>query len=608
MLATGKLTDDYLPRQDSVLGLEFAGRNSKGRRVMGIVNGCGLATTVLADKEFTWEVPEKWSLEEAATVPIAYATGYYALMVNGRIRRGDRVLIDAGSSGVGLASIAIALHAGCEVFTTVETDEKREFIRKRFPELTGENIGNSRDTSVEEFILSATNGRGVDVVLNSLADEKLQACGIKCLAKHGRFLDVGKYDSSGLRTALFSGDSSFHGILLDSLFGSDSFEKREVVRLITEGILNGIVQPLPFVVFPEQEIGEGFRYMTTSEHIGKIIIKIRDEDDEKVVKTVSAVPRTYMNPYKSYVIVGGLGGFGLELTDWMITRRAKHFVLSSRSGIKSGYQALCVRRWMEAGINIVVSTTDAVSVSGAESIIEEARRLAPVGGIFNLAAVLRDALIENSSEDDFETVTIPKINATKSLDYASRKLCPTLDHFVVFSSVSCGRGNVGQANYGFANSAMERIVEERQASGLPGLAIQWGAIGDVGLILETVGENDTEVGGTQPQRISSCMSTMDVFLRQPHPVLASMVVGEKSKTKESTDPAGLLEAIGNILGIKDIKTVDSDKTLADFGMDSLLSMEIREILKRWCDQVFTAREISRLNFRKLMEFSRRSRK
>lgn len=69
------------------------------------------------------------------------------------------------------------------------------------------------------------------------------------------------------------------------------------------------------------------------------------------------------------------------------------------------------------------------------------------------------------------------VAATRALDAATRELAPELEYFVVFSSVSCGRGNPGQSNYGFANSAMERIVEQRQADGLPGLAVQWGAIG-----------------------------------------------------------------------------------------------------------------------------------
>lgn len=493
MLATGKLTADALPGdlagQDCILGLEFAGRNSKGKRVMGMIAARGLATTVLADPGFMWEVPDKWTLEQAGTIPVVYATSYYALVVRGRMRPGESVLIHAGTGGVGQASISIALHAGCKVFTTVSSQEKRDFLKKTFPQLTDKNIGNSRDTSFEQLVLSETNGRGVDLVLNSLAEEKLQAS-VRCLAKHGRFLEIGKYDLSkntALGMSFFLKNTSFHGILLDALFDSDSFEKKEVVRLVNEGIKNGAVRPLPSTVFSEQQIEQGFRYMATGKHIGKVLLKIRDEESKKVVqpapKTVAAIPRTYMNPDKSYLLVGGLGGFGLELANWMITRGAKHILLTSRSGIRAGYQALCIRRWREIGINVVVSTTDATTLAGAEKLIKETQKLAPVGGIFNLAAVLRDALIENLTEADFKTVALPKIDATKHLDAASRKFCPALDYFVVFSSVSCGRGNAGQTNYGLANSAMERIVEERQASGLPGLAIQWGAIGDVGLIL-----------------------------------------------------------------------------------------------------------------------------
>lgn len=355
--------------------------------------------------------------------------------------------------------------------------------------MTDSNIGNSRDTSFEQLILTETNGRGVDLVLNSLAGEKLQAS-VRCLANGGRFLEIGKFDLSNntaLGMSLFLKNTSFHGILLDALFDTDCPDKKELVRLVSEGIKSGAVRPLPATVFSEQQIEQGFRFMATGKHIGKVLLKIRDEEPQKQTqsspKTVASIPRTYMNPDKSYVLVGGLGGFGLELANWMITRGAKHIVLTSRSGIRTGYQSLCVRRWRELGVNIVISTDDVTTPTGAESLIKSATKFAPVGGIFNLAAVLKDAYIENLEEGHFKAVSLPKVDGTKYLDMASRKLCPALDYFVVFSSVSCGRGNAGQTNYGMANSAMERICEQRQSLGLPGLAIQWGAIGDVGLIL-----------------------------------------------------------------------------------------------------------------------------
>ncbi|XP_039306266.1 fatty acid synthase-like [Solenopsis invicta] len=613
MLASGKLPLDALPRnmatEECILGLEFSGRDADGRRVMGIVEAKGLATTVVADIDFLWEVPDKWSLEQAATIPVAYATSYYALFIRGRLKAGESVLIHAGTGGVGQAAIAIALHAGCIVFTTVGTPRKREYLRKVFPQLNERHIGNSRDTSFEQLIRIETQGRGVDVVLNSLAEEKLQA-GIRCLAYGGRFLEIGKYDLSNdsrVGMSMFLKNTFFHGILLDALFEEDSAEKKELIKLVSEGIENGAVRPLQSTVFLEQQLEQGFRFMATGKHIGKVLLKIRDEEPKKRVsptpKTVAAIPRTYMNPEKSYVLVGGLGGFGLELANWMISRGAKFIVLVSRSGIRTGYQALCVRRWRENGIKIVICTEDVTTLLGAQRLIQKSNQMAPIGGIFNLAAVLRDALIENLEEADFKTVISPKINVTRNLDLVSRKLCPSLDYFVVFSSISSGRGNVGQTNYGFANSAMERMMEERHINGLPGLAVQWGPIGDVGLLMElTRGRNDVEINGTIPQHISSCLATMDIFLQQSHPVLASSVLGKKYKSDDG-NKTNLVTTVANVLGITEVDSIDQNNILADLGIDSLMSAEIKQILERNYDIVLSTQEIRALNIAKLQELS-----
>ena len=123
MLATGKLPPDAIPgdlaNQDCILGMEFSGRDKEGKRIMGLLPAKGLATTVDADRRFTWEVPESWSLEEAASVPVVYTTVYYALVVRGRIKRGDKVLIHSGSGGVGQAAISVALHHGCQVIIQI---------------------------------------------------------------------------------------------------------------------------------------------------------------------------------------------------------------------------------------------------------------------------------------------------------------------------------------------------------------------------------------------------------------------------------------------------------------------------------------------------------
>ncbi|KAH8325813.1 hypothetical protein KR067_008335, partial [Drosophila pandora] len=606
MLTSGKLAADALPgdlaEQDCVLGLEFAGRDSQGRRVMAMVPAKSLATTCVASKRMMWQIPEKWSMEEASTVPCVYSTVYYALVVRGQMKKGEKILIHAGSGGVGQAAISVALAHGLTVFTTVGSKEKREFLLKRFPKLQERNIGNSRDTSFEQLVMRETKGRGVDLVLNSLSEEKLQAS-IRCLGLNGRFLEIGKFDlsnNSPLGMSVFLKNTSFHGILLDSVMEGEEEMQNQVVSLVAEGIKTGAVVPLPTSVFNDQQVEQAFRFMASGKHIGKVVIKVRDEEPGKKAlqpksRLINAIPRTYMHPEKSYILVGGLGGFGLELTNWLVSRGARFIVLTSRSGVKTGYQGLMIRRWQERGVKVVIDTSDVTTAAGAKKLLENSNKLALVGGIFNLAAVLRDALIEDQTAKDFKTVADPKVTATKYLDQYSRTICTELDYFICFSSVSCGRGNIGQTNYGLANSAMERICEQRQVSGFPGTAIQWGAIGDTGLVLENLGDNDTVIGGTLPQRMPSCLQTIDLFLQQPHPVVASMVVAEKRKSDQSGG-VSLIATIANILGLRDTKNIQDGASLADLGMDSLMSAEIKQTLERNFDIVLSAQEIRGLTF------------
>lgn len=342
--------------------------------------------------------------------------------------------------------------------------------------------------------------------------------------------------------------------------------------------------------------------MASGKHIGKVVIKVRDEEKQKNAtaqpKLMTSIPRTYLHREKSYIIIGGLGGFGLELANWMTIRGATKLILTSRSGIKTGYQSLMIRRWRDKGVTVIIDTNDATTIKGATKLLTEANKIGTVGGIFNLAAVLRDGLMENQTEADFKTVCVPKVDGTKYLDQVSREKCPDLDYFICFSSVSCGRGNIGQVNYGLANSAMERICETRQECGLPGTAIQWGAIGDTGLVIETLGSNDTIIGGTLPQRMASCLQTMDIFMQQPNAVLASMVVAENRKT-DAGSSVSLVGCIANILGLKDTKNVSDAASLADLGMDSLMGAEIKQTLERNYDLVLSAQEIRSLTFGKL---------
>lgn len=334
--------------------------------------------------------------------------------------------------------------------------------------------------------------------------------------------------------------------------------------------------------------------------MGKVLIKIREDDFKEESLPILKHPMIYCKPNLTYIIPGGLGGFGLELADWMVLRGCRKLVLSSSQGISKPYQQYRINLWRSYGVQVIVSTADIRSPDGCLDLIKSGMKLGPIGGIFNLAVLLRDNIFENQDKDKFYESLSVKADATKYLDEISRKLCPHLEYFVVFSSVSCGRGNAGQTNYGMANSIMERIVESRVAAGYPGKAIQWGAVGEVGLVAQLAEDRiDMEIGGTLQQRISSCLQVLDILLTCPDPIVGSMVVAEK-KARSGT---GMLDTVMNIIGIKDAKSIPMDQKLSEVGMDSLMAVEIKQTLERDHELILSPQDLRNLTLQSLIEMT-----
>lgn len=166
---------------------------------------------------------------------------------------------------------------------------------------------------------------------------------------------------------------------------------------------------------------------------------------------------------------------------------------------------------------------------------------------------MRDGFIKNQTKENYLLSAGAKITVTKQLDLASRKLCPVLDYFVVFSSTSSGRGRPGVSNYGYSNSGMERICETRHRDKLPGLSIQWGAIGDVGIMVDTLGvDNDAAFQGFLLQKIRSCLDVLDKMLFSTEPITSSQVLPDKFEGAKADTKQSLINIIGKILGKKSI--------------------------------------------------------
>lgn len=251
----------------------------------------------------------------------------------------------------------------------------------------------------------------------------------------------------------------------------------------------------------------------------------------------------------------------------------------------------------------MVSNADVTSYGGCEQLLSESNSLGEIAGIFNLAVVLRDKQFESQTIQSFQESLAPKAVAMSHLDILSRKMCPHLEHFVVFSSVSCGLGNAGQTNYGMANAVMERIIESRCNEKLPGKAIQWGAIGDVGAAykLKQSSHGEKYLSGFGFQNINNCLNVLDTLLMSSDPVVASYIVAQKIETKKKD----LLSIVLGAMGITDVGSTFVSSTMTELGMDSLVNNEVKQLLKRDFDIEISTENLRELTVKKLIEMSQK---
>lgn len=194
------------------------------------------------------------------------------------------------------------------------------------------------------MVMARTKGKGVDYVLNSLAEEKL-AASVRCLGRNGTFLEIGKFDimnNSKLDMAPFTNEIQFRTIYADRLVDLPEINA-PLFKMMQRDIDSGLIQPLPSTVFQVGEVEKAFRYLSTGKHVGKVLIQIREDERSTASLPMRTLSKVYCDPHLVYVIPGGLGGFGLELADWLIMRGCRKIVLSSRNGIKNQYQTYRIK-------------------------------------------------------------------------------------------------------------------------------------------------------------------------------------------------------------------------------------------------------------------------
>ncbi|OJZ82952.1 hypothetical protein ASPFODRAFT_210761 [Aspergillus luchuensis CBS 106.47] len=479
-------------------------------------------TRLIAQETNCMRIPDDISLEQASAMPCVYATAIYSLLTIGNLNKGQTVLVHSACGGVGLAAIDICRMVGAEIYATVSSEEKIQFLMKNF-NISRDRIFDSRSVSFRSGVLAATNGRGVDLVLNSLAGELLHASW-DCVAPMGKMIEIGKRDMlehGKLEMVHFANNRSFFGVDLSEMLDDYPDLVRgsinEMFSYCQEGRLQAQLFPR---LFEADDIASAFRHMQTGRHIGKIVVKMPEVPHSLKYKPIEK--RYIFPPTKSYLLVGGFGGIGRVLATWMVTNGARHLVIMSRSAGQSESDQAYVKELESQGCTVAVvhgSVEDADSVEQAVSASEH-----ELAGVVNLSLVLRDELFANMSYAQWIAPQGPKIRGTWNLhNVCSGK---QLDFFVLFSSVVGTSGNPGQSNYGAANTFVDAFVTYRRSLGLPATRVTLGAVEEVGNFSRNT--RLVELFQTQSRFSLSEQEVIDAFrLALPH-------------TNTTTDPPSLI--------------------------------------------------------------------
>ncbi len=518
-----------LPAGAEFFGMECSGRIvAVGEGVQGFrlgdevitmdstATGClrGFLTTSAST---VFPKPPHLSLEEAATLPVAYQTAYYALCELAHLGAGESVLIHSAAGGVGLAAMEIARQRGAVIFATAGTGEKRAYLKR----LGAAYTMDSHTLDFAQEVMEYTGGRGVDVVLNSLAGEAIPRS-LSVLATGGRFLEIGKrdiYADSQIGLLPFQRNLSFFAVDLLRL----RMEKPEVVdrltREIVQRIADGTFPPLPYTGFPVSRAADAFRHMAQGKHTGKIVITLPDEAVQ-----VEDLPRPVtVRADATYLITGGLGALGLVFAGRMVEQGARHLVLMGRKGpTTAALEAIGSLR--ATGAQITVAAADVSDAGQLSRVLAEIRRSGPpLRGVLHAAGITDDKTLRQLRWEHFASVFAPKVLGGWNLH--AQLQSDELDFFVLFSSAASVLGGAGQANYAAANAFLDGLAHYRRRAGLPALSVNWGPWADVGMAAQ-----DDMRGGRLAERglesipVREGSELLDLLLKQRPAQIAVMPI------------------------------------------------------------------------------------
>ncbi|RDA94924.1 hypothetical protein CP533_0174 [Ophiocordyceps camponoti-saundersi (nom. inval.)] len=476
-----------VPKPKDSLGAEAVGVVSRvgsavkhvavGDRVWVVHQGL-FTTRKVVPGVFVYQMPDGLAFEEAVTMPVVYATVIYTLMTLGHLQQGQSVLIHSAVGGVGQAAIHICKMLGAEIYATVGSEIKVEHLNKNYG-IPRERIFNSRSDSFLDDVMQATNGKGVDIVLNSLSGDLLHASW-ECVARGGKMMEIGKRDileRGRLALNLFQDNRSFYGFDLVALLRDRTEAFPELVSQFLGFLAKGQIKPVqPIHQFSAKNIADAVRFMRSGEHIGKIVITVPEDPTE--IPSTKLADMSCLSDTSSYLLVGGLGGLGKGVTRWLVEKGARNFCFLSRSAGTSEGDKAFFKELEEQECRVSAVAGSVADMADVHKAVEAAPT--PISGVLQLSMVLRDNSLFQLSYDDWTAAQQPKVQGTWNLHKA---LVDTkLDFFILASSLSGFVGQPGQANYASANSFLDSFVQYRHSLNLPCSVVDLGAVEGIGYL------------------------------------------------------------------------------------------------------------------------------
>jgi NADPH:quinone reductase-like Zn-dependent oxidoreductase/acyl carrier protein len=559
--------------------------------------------------------PKAMSFTEAAGIPIVFLTAEYALNHLGHMQAGSKVLIHAAAGGVGMAAIQLAQRAGAEVYATA-SPPKWATLRQ----MGLQHLYNSRTLDFAEAIAADTHGAGVQIALNSLAGEFIPKT-LGLVASGGHFVEIGRTGTWNDATvaADYPGVHN-HVFFLGQLCLDEPHVVQTMLQAVLAGFADGSLRPLPTRVYDIAQVVEAFRFMAQARHVGKIVIS----QSRATVRPQSEA---------TYLITGGLGSLGLRVGRWLAEQGAGHLVLVGRREPSPAAQEVLAE--IEGlGTAVHLFSADIAEPGAVDQILTTIDgKLPPLRGIVHAAGVLDDGLLLNQSWARFERVLAPKVAGAWQLHQAT--LGQALDFFVLFSSTSALLGATGQSNYAAANAFLDGLAHYRRALGLPGLSINWGAWAEGGMAEAVNQGNNLAALGIRTIATRQGLAVLEQLLgesvpqvgvlpvdwhifsrqlpldRQP-PFLARMLeqtavspsqsgasaagpgafAARLAAARPDEQPILLREHVCNqarqVLGLSSTVEVDTKRPLLEMGLDSLMSVELRNALGQSLNQSLPA--------------------